>query len=117
MGIFLPMLPETVAAIMACSKIGAIWVPIFSGFGPDAVAVRLEDAGVKVLLTVDAFPRKGRAVPVIDTVRAALARVDTVREAVVLRHAGEGAADGEHRLVATGGERAGRPPSRGAVGK
>ena len=102
-GIFLPMLPETVAAIMACSKIGAIWVPIFSGFGPDAVAVRLEDAGVKVLLTVDAFPRKGRAVPVIDTVRAALARVDTVREAVVLRHAGEGAADGEHdwsRLVA-----------------
>jgi acetyl-CoA synthetase len=102
-GIFLPMLPETVAAMMACSKIGAIWVPIFSGFGPDAVAVRLEDAGVKVLLTVDAFPRKGRAVPVIDTVRAALARVDAVREAVVLPHAGEGAAGEEHdwsRLVA-----------------
>jgi acetyl-CoA synthetase len=95
-GIFLPMLPETVAAMMACSKIGAIWVPIFSGFGTDAVAVRLEDAGVKVLLTVDAFPRKGRAVPVIDTVRLALARVDTVREAVVLHHAGEGAGGGEH---------------------
>jgi acetyl-CoA synthetase len=94
-GIFLPMLPETVAAVMACSKIGAIWVPIFSGFGPDAVAVRLEDARVKVLLTADAFPRKGRAVPMVDTARAALARVDTVLETIVLRHASEGAAAGE----------------------
>ena len=41
----LPMAIETVAAIMACSKLGAIWVPIFSGFGPDAVAARLADAG------------------------------------------------------------------------
>ena len=94
-GIFLPMLPETVAAVMACSKIGAIWVPIFSGFGPDAVAVRLEDAGVSVLLTADAFPRKGRPVPMLDAVRGALARVPTVRETIVLRHAGEGAAAGE----------------------
>ncbi|MDQ4109229.1 MAG: AMP-binding protein, partial [Actinomycetota bacterium] len=60
-GIFLPMLPETVAAVMACSKIGAIWVPVFSGFGTDAVSVRLADASVKVLLTADAFVRKGRA--------------------------------------------------------
>jgi acetyl-CoA synthetase len=95
-GIFLPMLPETVAAVMACSKIGAIWVPIFSGFGVDAVAVRLVDAGVKVLLTADAFPRKGRAVPMAETARGALARVDSVRETVVLRHAGEGASGGEH---------------------
>jgi acetyl-CoA synthetase len=95
-GVFLPMLPETVAAVMACSKIGAIWVPIFSGFGPDAVAVRLEDAGVKVLLTADAFPRKGSAVPMGETARGALARVDTVRETIVLRHVGEGAVAGEH---------------------
>jgi acetyl-CoA synthetase len=95
-GIFLPMLPETVAAVMACSKIGAIWVPIFSGFGTDAVAVRLEDAGVKVLLTADAFVRKGRAVPLVETARGALARVDTVRATVVLRHAGEGAVGDEH---------------------
>ena len=50
-GIFLPMALETVSAVMACSKIGAVWVPIFSGFGPDAVASRLADAGAKVLLT------------------------------------------------------------------
>jgi acetyl-CoA synthetase len=94
-GIFLPMIPETVAAVMACSKIGAIWVPIFSGFGPDAVAVRLEDAGVSVLLTADAFPRKGRAVPMLEAVRGALARVPTVRETIVLRYAGDGPAAGE----------------------
>lgn len=95
-GIFLPMLPETVAAVMACSKIGAVWVPIFSGFGPDAIAVRLADAHVKVLLTADAFLRKGRGISMAETARGALARVDSVRHTVVLRHAGQGAAAGEH---------------------
>jgi acetyl-CoA synthetase len=95
-GIFLPMLPETVAALMACSKVGAVWVPIFSGFGVDAVAVRLEDAGVKVLLTADAFPRKGRAVPMADTARLARERAGVVRATVVLRHAGGGAIGDEH---------------------
>jgi acetyl-CoA synthetase len=95
-GVFLPMLPETVAAIMACSKVGAIWVPIFSGFGVDAVAVRLEDAGARVLLTADAFPRKGRPVAMADVARAAVERATTVSDVVVLRHAGGGARDGEH---------------------
>src|SRR5204862_6719081 len=40
-GIYMPMLPETVVALLAVWKIGSIAVPIFSGFGPDAVAVRL----------------------------------------------------------------------------
>ena len=62
-GIFLPMSPEAVAAAMACSKLGAIWVPIFSGFGADAVAVRLADANAKALITADGFLRKGSAVP------------------------------------------------------
>jgi acetyl-CoA synthetase len=94
-GIFLPMLPETVAAVMACSKIGAVWVPIFSGFGPDAVAVRLADADVKVLLTADAFPRKGRAVPMLETARRARDQAGSVRATVVLRHVGDGAGVGE----------------------
>ena len=90
-GIFLPMLPETVAAVMACSKIGAIWVPIFSGFGPDAVAVRLEDAGVKVLLTADAFPRKGRPVGMVETARARAGTGGAVSATVVLHRVGTGA--------------------------
>jgi acetyl-CoA synthetase len=81
---------------MACSKIGAIWAPIFSGFGVDAVAVRLNDANVKVVLTADAFLRKGRAVPMSATARLARERATTVEATVVLPLAGEGAIGDEH---------------------
>jgi acetyl-CoA synthetase len=62
-GIFMPMAVETVAALLACSKIGAIWVPIFSGFGPEAVAARLADANVSMLITADGSLRRGQPVP------------------------------------------------------
>jgi acetyl-CoA synthetase len=61
-GIFMPMAIETVAALLACSKLGAIWVPIFSGFGPEAVAARLADAKVSVLITADGSMRRGQPV-------------------------------------------------------
>ncbi|MGZ8631026.1 MAG: AMP-binding protein [Actinomycetota bacterium] len=61
--LFLPMAIETVAALMACAKVGAIWVPIFSGFGPDAVAARIADARCRVVITANASLRKGAAVP------------------------------------------------------
>ncbi len=44
-GLFVPMVPETVAALFAIAKLGALFLPIFSGYGADAVAIRLEDAG------------------------------------------------------------------------
>jgi acetyl-CoA synthetase len=83
-GLFLPMLPETIAAVMACAKLGAIWVPIFSGFGPDAVAARLADAGARVLLTVDGTRRKGKAVPMKVTADAAVEAAGCVELVVVL---------------------------------
>ena len=61
-GIFMPMCTDIVVALMACSKIGAVWVPIFSGFGPDAVAARLADSGSKVLIAADVSQRKGSSV-------------------------------------------------------
>ncbi|HWI64588.1 MAG TPA: AMP-binding protein, partial [Symbiobacteriaceae bacterium] len=61
-GIFLPLIPEAVAAIMAVAKIGAVFTPIFSGFAPQAAGSRLEDAGAKVLITADGFTRRGKAV-------------------------------------------------------
>jgi acetyl-CoA synthetase len=61
--IFMPMAIETVAAVMACAKVGAVFVPIFSGFGPDAVAARLADAGCRVLITANGSLRKGASVP------------------------------------------------------
>jgi acetyl-CoA synthetase len=84
-GIFLPMAPETVAAVMACSKIGAIWVPIFSGFGPDAVAARLADARAKVVITADGSLRKGQAIPMKATADLAADAAGSVERVVVWR--------------------------------
>jgi acetyl-CoA synthetase len=61
-GIFMPMAPETVAATLACAKLGAVYLPIFSGYAADAVATRLNDARARVLLTADGFLRRGQEV-------------------------------------------------------
>jgi len=82
-GIFLPMAPETVVAVMACSKLGAIWLPIFSGFAADAVATRLRDAGAKALITADGFPRRGKVVPMKETADEAAAASPSVERVVV----------------------------------
>ncbi|MBI3658934.1 AMP-binding protein, partial [Candidatus Acetothermia bacterium] len=57
-GIFMPMLPETVIALLACAKLGAIFTPIFSGFGAQAVASRLNDCEATLLITADGFYRR-----------------------------------------------------------
>ena len=59
--IFMPMAIETVAAVMACAKLGAVFVPIFSGFGPDAVAARIADAGCEVVDHRERLPTARRA--------------------------------------------------------
>ncbi|MGZ5350909.1 MAG: AMP-binding protein [Actinomycetota bacterium] len=61
--IFMPMAIETVAAVMACAKLGAVFVPIFSGFGPDAVAARIADAGCEVVIAANGSRRRGVPVP------------------------------------------------------
>ena len=58
------MIPETAATLMAIAKLGAIGLPIFSGYAADAVAVRLADAGAKALVTADGFYRRGKIVDI-----------------------------------------------------
>ena len=70
-GIFLPMAPETVAATLACAKLGAVYLPIFSGYAADAVATRLRDARAKALITADGFLRRGQEVRMSDIAKAA----------------------------------------------
>ncbi|MBX5477177.1 MAG: AMP-binding protein [Clostridia bacterium] len=112
-GLFLPMLPETVAAIMAVAKLGAIFIPIFSGYGAEAVATRLADSEAKVLITADGFYRRGTVVPMKRTADAALALAPSVERVVVVRRAGERAGDvpwDPRRDVAYDELVAGRPP-------
>ena len=96
-GIFLPMLPETVAAVLAVAKLGAIFVPVFSGYGSEAVRVRLEGAGAVALITADAFPRRGRPVPMLETARQAV--VPSVTTIVVVDRMGTDV-DHDERVLA-----------------
>jgi acetyl-CoA synthetase len=82
-GIFMPMAPETVAATLACAKLGAIYLPIFSGYGADAVATRLRDADAKVLLTADGTTRRAKLVPMKETADEAVAASPSVRHVVM----------------------------------
>jgi acetyl-CoA synthetase len=87
-GIYLPMAPETAIASHACAHIGAIQVPIFSGFAAPAVAARLRDAGAKVLITCDGSLRRGAALGMKGIADEALAEAPSVEHVVVWRRLG-----------------------------
>lgn len=87
-GIYMPLTPECAIATLAVSRIGAIYIPIFSGFGTAAVAARLTDADACALITVDGFPRRGQPVPMKETADDALRSVPSVKHVVVHRRQG-----------------------------
>jgi acetyl-CoA synthetase len=88
-GIYMPMVPEIVAALFAAWKIGAVAVPVFAGFGPEALAVRLRDSGAKLLFTADGSYRRGKQVRTKDAADQALQSVPSVKSVIVLRRTGE----------------------------
>ena len=93
---------EVVVAFYAVCKIGAIVVPIFSGFAATAVAARLADAEAVALITADAVPRRGRPVSMKETADEALADVPGVRHVIVADRLGTDAADAGRDAI-TGG--------------
>lgn len=87
-GLFMPMTPEAVAAYYACAKLGAIAMPIFSGFGAEALATRLIDAEARVLVTADGFPRAGKEVDMKSVADHARELASAVERVLVLRRLG-----------------------------
>ncbi len=87
-GLYLPMVPETMIAAYAIAKIGAILVPTFSGYGAQAVAARLQDAGARALITADGFLRRGKEVAMKEVADAAADLSPTVEKVVVVRRLG-----------------------------
>lgn len=87
-GIYMPMVPEVVAVLLGCFKIGAVAVPVFSGFGAQALATRLEDAEARVLFTADAGRRRGKLVHIKDDADEAAQQVPKLEHVVVLKHCG-----------------------------
>ncbi len=88
--VFMPMVPEAVIAAYAIAKVGAIYLPIFSGFAAGAVASRLRDARARVVLTADGTVRRGRAVAMKPACDEAVAACPTVERVVVLERLGTG---------------------------
>jgi acetyl-CoA synthetase len=87
-GIFMPMLPETVAALLAITQLGAIFLPLFSGYGAEAIATRLNDAEAKALVTADGFLRRGSVVDMKTVANVAVAECPTVKTVVTFPRLG-----------------------------
>jgi acetyl-CoA synthetase len=87
-GIFLPMSPQVAIASHACAHLGAIQVPIFSGFAAPAIAARLADAKAKALITADGSFRRGQLMPMKQIADEALESAVTVTHTVVWRRLG-----------------------------
>ena len=85
-GIYLPMIPEVVVAMLACARIGAPHNVVFGGFAPEAVKERMDVSGAKVLVTVDGARRKGKTAPVKAAVDAVMGDLESLEHIVVVRH-------------------------------
>ncbi len=86
--IYMPMVPETVAVLFGCLKIGAVAVPVFSGYGAQPLAARLMDSQAKVLFTADGGMRRGKVIHIKDDADAAADAAPSVKHVVVLNHVG-----------------------------
>ena len=84
-GIFMPMCPEVAVSVLATAKIGAVIIPLFSGYGPEAIAARLRDGEAKVLICADGFYRRGQVVPMKETADKALVNCPSVTKVIVFR--------------------------------
>jgi acetyl-CoA synthetase len=86
--LYMPNLPEAMVAMLAVPKIGAVLMPLFSGFGAEAMATRLITGEAKALITVDASLRRGQRVAAKPVVDEAAAAAPSLQHVVVLRHDG-----------------------------
>jgi acetyl-CoA synthetase len=87
-GLYMPMIPEIVVALLAVAKIGGIVLPLFSGYGAGAIASRLADGRARALITADGFFRRGALIPMKPVADEALAQVESVEKVIVVKRAG-----------------------------
>lgn len=89
-GIQLPMVREAVVAQLACAKIGAVSIPVFSGFGPAAVVDRLKIGGAKAHIVANGFHRRGKEVCLGQDLARSLTQVETLAATIVVPLTTEG---------------------------
>ena len=82
---YLPNTPEQAITMLACAKIGAVHSVVYAGFSATALEGRIKDARSKIVVTVDESYRKGKKIPLVDTVRMALRKTRTIRRTIVVK--------------------------------
>lgn len=87
-GIFMPLTVECAVAVLGAGAVGALYIPIFSGYGAEAIAGRLRDCEASVLITADGFHRRGAPVAMKETADAAVALAPSVRTVIVASRLG-----------------------------
>jgi acetyl-CoA synthetase len=83
-GLYMPMIPELAIAFLAVIKIGGVILPLFSGYGPSAIATRLADANAKAVFTADGAYRRGKISPMKPILDEALRSVPSVQTVIVV---------------------------------
>ncbi|MBL7491203.1 acetate--CoA ligase [Frankia sp. AgB1.9] len=101
-GIFLPMIPQVAASMLACARIGAVHNVVFGGFAATAVKERMEVSDAKVLITVDGARRKGRTAPVKSAVDAAMGELASLEHIIVVEAVGAAGLGGERAPMKAG---------------
>jgi len=87
-GIFLPMIPEVVVAMLACTRIGAVHNVVFGGFSVGAVRERMEVSEAKALITVDGARRKGKTAAIKPAVDEEMGSLASLKSIIVVRSTG-----------------------------
>ncbi len=84
-GIYLPMIPEVVVAMLACARIGAPHNVVFGGFSADSVKERMEFSEAKALVTVDGARRKGKTAPIKQSVDKVMGDLKSLEHIIVVK--------------------------------
>ena len=86
--IYMPMIPETAYAMLACARIGAVHSVIFGGFSPESIAGRINDCDSRIVITADEGRRGGKTIPLKKNVDEALAKASGVDKVLVIKNTG-----------------------------
>ncbi len=114
-GVFMPMVPEIVVAMLAIIKIGGIFLPLFSGFGASAIVSRLKDADAKALFTADGTYRRGKFCAMKPIADEAAAQIPTLKHLIALEQSGEWATEVVAAAVPGGRTESPLPPETAAA--
>ena len=85
--IYLPMVPELIITMLACSRIGAIHTVVFSGFSASSLKDRVEDSGSKIIVTADGGFRKGKLIKLKEIVDESASNMSSVKHVIIFKHA------------------------------